>query len=148
MHEKLDENAERYDDVSGGELRRGLDAEQMIWPQTLLCLWVLVHPRPSSALCSRSFLLILIFPALPSSTAWSIYITDLFILFQDNFHHCSKCIWKERPACHVAADIRKQGKKILHSLQMFFPSWPVGLLLHLTSTKCQIKGEWLKINDL
>lgn len=76
-------------------------------------------PRPSP-LCSRSFLLILVFPTLPSSTAWSIYITDLFILFQDNFHHCSKCIWKERPACHVAADIRKQGKKILHSLQMFF----------------------------
>lgn len=26
----------------------------------------------------------------------SIYIADLFILFQDNFNHCSKCIWKER----------------------------------------------------
>lgn len=41
MHEKLDKNAERYDDVSGGELRRGLDAEQMIRPQTLL-----VQPPP------------------------------------------------------------------------------------------------------
>lgn len=76
-------------------------------------------PRPSSALCSRSFLLILIFPALPSSTAWSIYITDLFILFQDNFHHCSKCIWKERPACHVAADIRKREKNTSFSANVF-----------------------------
>lgn len=59
--------------------------------------------------------------ALPQSSgiAWSIYITDLFILFQDNFHHCSKCVWKETEACHVAADTRKQGKKILHPLQMF-----------------------------
>lgn len=46
MHAKLDKNAERYDDVSGGELRRGLDAEQMIRPQTLLCVWVLVQPPP------------------------------------------------------------------------------------------------------
>lgn len=26
---------------------------------------------------------------------------------------------RETEACHVAADIRKQGKKILHALQMF-----------------------------
>lgn len=82
--------------------RRGLDVEQMIWPQILLCPCVLLRPQQHPAPCTpfwdaayAHFPQSIVLP-LSGSIAWSIYNTDLFILFQDNFHHCSKCIWKER----------------------------------------------------
>lgn len=50
---------------------------------------------------------------------------------------------REAEDCSIAADIGKQGKKILHSLQTF-SFWPVRPLLHLTSTKCHRRGSTLK----
>lgn len=62
-------------------------------------------------------------PVLPlsCSTARSIYITDLFILFQDNFHHCSKCIWKERRRIAVwLQTLGNRGKKYFILCKRFF----------------------------
>lgn len=104
---KIDKNYEHYDDdmyISKGKHRRDLDVEQMIRPQILLCPSVLLQPCPQQypAPCTpfwdaayTRFPQSIVLP-LSGSIAWSIYIPDLFILFQDNFHHCSKCIWKER----------------------------------------------------